>query len=440
MTGFLLLIAVGAFVALNGHLALLDFTRDKLTLHPSPYLDLLFPLATPDDVKNTEDSNARTLQSLMSCLATGTCGENQTKIVLLADAHFSLSVKGSVSGEDIWAASILHAIQELGYSYLYSDNLASALFQYRMFPDLVYIIVAECGDITDCFNDPTCVKTSLNTLGIPIWKMFSLHFWDGACHPLGGSWTLSPEDYRNGNQYLGYSLEAECLQKDFVPHERRVNQVYILAKWLRYFYASSYPWPRDALARIEHEAGVQLVAGFGNDTDYPPPWTLPVTNHGQMEKEQFYDRLSQSRALLGVGQPYLSPSPYDALCFGVPFINPIDNWDKDQPENRSRWTTQHDGLRFIEEPYVYHVQKGDTEGLVRAVRSAQEKPIERYTPPAMTRDALVLRVSALVEHDWLAAARLLLNAHTQSGAGVSFVPRGPTRHKTLPNLQRTILL
>ncbi|KZO90821.1 hypothetical protein CALVIDRAFT_376436 [Calocera viscosa TUFC12733] len=109
-----------------------------------------------------------------------------------------------------------------------------------MFPELVKVVLIECEDITKCSENSICVKTTTNPLGIPVWKMFSLHCWNGACHPPGGSWTLSPEDYRSGNQYLGYSMKSGCLMKAFVPHKRRLDQVYILAKWLRYFYMELY--------------------------------------------------------------------------------------------------------------------------------------------------------------------------------------------------------
>jgi len=43
------------------------------------------------------------------------------------------------------------------------------------------------------------------------------------------------------------------------------------------------------------------------------------------------------------------------MCRGVPFINPIHSFDVNDPTNRHSWGTQHDGLKFIEEPYLYHV-------------------------------------------------------------------------------------
>ncbi len=83
------------------------------------------------------------------------------------------------------------------------------------------------------------------------------------------------------------------------------------------------------------------------------------------------NRLGMSRVLLGVGAPYLSPSPFVALCQGVresrvlpcaptprsclrpavaAFINPILDWDHDDPENRLKWKTQQPTLRWYDPP------------------------------------------------------------------------------------------
>jgi len=47
----------------------------------------------------------------------------------------------------------------------------------------------------------------------------------------------------------------------------------------------------------------------------------------------------------GIGKPIVSPTPYDALCMGVPFINPVMKWSSDAPEDRSSWTCEFPGWR-----------------------------------------------------------------------------------------------
>lgn len=99
-----------------------------------------------------------------------------------------------------------------------------------------------------------------------------------------------------------------------------------------------------------------------------------------MARPAFQKVVASSRVLLGIGSPGLSPTPYEALCLGVPFINPVKTWDKKDPENKSKWKAQHDGLLYagVDEPYVYHVKVGDRQGFERAIVKAMETPIQRF--------------------------------------------------------------
>lgn len=253
---------------------------------------------------------------------------------------------------------------------------------FRRFPDLVKAVILEGADSKRCFDDSKCIKTPTHPLGIPVWKMFSFHFWTGAEHPLGNRWTLSPENYpilapgnSKDNFYLGYSIERTCVKKPFIPGDDRPMQAYVLAKQLSYFTDKNYMWKGVSLVP---PFALDLVAGMRNDTKGPSTIPDGINNLGQLDQQDFYEQLSMSRVLIGIGNPRLSPSPYDALCMGVPFINPIFNWNGDDPQDRNSWDTQHDGLKFQEPPYVYHVKRGDGEGLWAAVKEAMDHPIPRF--------------------------------------------------------------
>ena len=43
-----------------------------------------------------------------------------------------------------------------------------------------------------------------------------------------------------------------------------------------------------------------------------------VVNFGHLDKMEFYEALAGSFVLVGVGRPRISPSPWDALCMGLP--------------------------------------------------------------------------------------------------------------------------
>ena len=213
--------------------------------------------------------------------------------------------------------------------------------------------------------------------------MLSFHFWPGSQNPLGSAWTLSPENFallgsENSveNVYLGYSVENTCTQMPTSPFADRPKQAYILAKRLAYF-GREYLWTGIDLENPPFE--ISFLAGI-KDLGSEANVTLPkgIKDLGFLDKSTFYRHVSESRVLLGIGQPTLSPSPYDALCMGVPFINPVLSWDKEDPENRTKWETQHKVLQYQGPPYVYNVKKNDKEGFWAALRSAMDTPIDRY--------------------------------------------------------------
>ena len=75
---------------------------------------------------------------------------------------------------------------------------------------------------------------------------------------------------------------------------------------------------------------------------------------------------------LGILTVYKNP----LLCMGVPFVNPIQQWDAQHPEDREAWMTQHDGLKYENPPHVYNVHANDVAGFWAAVKQAMETGIE----------------------------------------------------------------
>lgn len=229
-------------------------------------------------------------------------------------------------------------------------------------------------------------------------KVFNMLWWNHAGHPLGGSFTLSPEDYSTWNTYsagrdnfyLGYSLEGSCLKTPHVPWDERPRQAYILAKILSLFTTQDYILPAGSgesadqantnfYKNLSETGNLTFLAKFTvdrEDLDVPPGI---VELAEWLDRAAFQDVIAHSRVLMGIGHPLLSPSPWEALCLGVPFINPVKQWDPEYPDDRTRWMTQHDGLLAsgLDEPYVYHVKLGDRAGLERAILKAMETPIDR---------------------------------------------------------------
>jgi len=153
------------------------------------------------------------------------------------------------------------------------------------------------------------------------------------------------------NVFLGYSIEPSCSAQPFVPHLERYDRAYIMTKRLQYLAQNeNSAWPREFYEAAAEELDIDLVLGAGEervfDQDGKEIWPqdlLPdgVENLGRLELPEFLDELSKSRVLIGVGLPFTcvcfkyrlptsaysilcsSPTPYEALCLGVPFINPI---------------------------------------------------------------------------------------------------------------------
>ncbi|KAJ7269852.1 hypothetical protein C8J57DRAFT_1323726 [Mycena rebaudengoi] len=345
------------------------------------------------------------IQTLFQCLELSKCGHNQTKVVLLEYSAFMGEIEESYQGgEAIWARSTVLALRSLGYTYIYSPNNERTIQLYHIFRGLVKAIFLDGVDTDACFKDPKCILSSGNPSGIPVWKMFSFNWWTGAVGPLTHKWTLNPEDYQlegkgyAPNTYLGYSVEPGCSTRPFVPHAERNRQAYVLAKEMSYFGPDIRAWDPEFYQHAHEAVGVEFVAGVRGPES--PDFPSSLRNLGYMSQADFYDQLSRSLVLVGVGFPLTSPTPYDALCLGVPFINPIGDWDKSDPMNRDKWSVQHGMLKHLNPPHVYHVFKGDRDGFVNAVKDAVSRPIESFILDRMRMQSVEQRLGRILSTDW----------------------------------------
>lgn len=139
--------------------------------------------------------------------------------------------------------------------------------------------------------------------------------------------------------YLGYALPDE--HPPVTPWAERPVRAYILSKRIQYFYDYFGPpmIARDQITKAYHELRkefptFEFVGVFVDDrtpqdlVDHPEHMEIPegVTNlapDGRMSPEEWGREVGNSRAMVGIGWPPSSPSPYEALSRGVPFINPV---------------------------------------------------------------------------------------------------------------------
>ncbi|CAK5274620.1 unnamed protein product [Mycena citricolor] len=388
------------------------------------------------------EHNQIAMRELFSCMGAGTCKENQTNVVLLASYRFEMLLEGHIGGEEMWARSTVLALKNLGYTYLYtySPDLFGAVAFYRLFPDLVKMVIMEGEESEVCFGNERCVLGYKNPYGIPAWKIFAFSFWTGEGHPLGRKWTLSPEPYAlehswySNNTYLGYSVEPGCKTVPYVPASERPKQMYILAKHLKYFVAEENAWPLSFYDEVSTETGARFL--LGADGYEPAGFPKSIENVGLMPNSEFYRVLANSSLLIGIGLPWTSPTPYDALCLGVPFINPILGWDKADPTNRDKWQTQQGLLKMYDPPYVYNVFRDDQEGFKKAIKDALSTPIERqvwsrsvirgldcarsFILERMKMGAIEERLGSILSHDWRSEGEAELKHRMETGEGEWF--------------------
>lgn len=338
---------------------------------------------------------------------------------------------------------MLNGIRELNYTFLFTSGHMDTLLVYQKIPTMVQAVIWEGNEYRHCIarnetnyeeleaqeadadgtwqqGRKACIQSHRYAEGIPYWKSFVFHFWANPVTDLGGNWTLSPEDYSKinwdgqGNQFIGYSIEDRCLA--YEPYDVREHRGLILAKEPKYFedengFKGILGPARDTVppARVNgEEVPFKLVSTAGRERgEDGSTEELPegIVSLGRMPQAEYTKVLARSKMLIGIGNPKLSPTPYWGLCMGVPFINIIEDWRADDPDNRQHWQTQQNALRFTPEPYVYHVRHDDLEGLSAAFQRAAATQIGRFIPEWMRKDAVKDRITHLMETDWYAEAR-----------------------------------
>ncbi|KAJ7289202.1 hypothetical protein C8J57DRAFT_1114794 [Mycena rebaudengoi] len=383
----------------------------------SRLVDLLFPPVSEslDEVTSRpwKIRTGKALRALISCLDRDNCRPNQEKVIIISSMYFQNNMIGQLGGEEIWANSTMSAMNKLGYTVLFGTDLVEAAQMYRMFPTLTKMVIVNNWDLPVCWkNKKGCIQSNKNPTGIPPHKLFTVYFWPYTNHPVGQQWVLSPEPYSlepgnvANNTYLGYSIEDACALTPFIPTASRSNQAWILAKRLSYFTSPMEPaWSKEDYNEAEKRTGVKFALGAGLDdgqTKPPNGMALPdeYVNYGRMEKARFMSKIANSKVLIGNGLPLASPTPYDALCLGVPFINPLDTWDEDDPDDESKWHGQHKFMSMLGKPYVYNVRRGDRDNFIQAIKEALANPIPSYIPDRMRKSAVERRIAEIVDHDW----------------------------------------
>ncbi|KAG8894752.1 hypothetical protein FRC01_012776, partial [Tulasnella sp. 417] len=331
-------------LSMDSNTTLLPLALDSPIRHPfnNPEQD---PVTMALDGTWKEGFSAKTFNEffenrMATCRSGKTrCRKNWDKLILLPWGHFSNYFRGVRQGENIWADALMDAMWGLGYSMLLPKDDPDTYDLFRRYHQNVHAIF--WGD-SPCLWNSSCVYAedplsiypvpppNSTHLNIPLWKIFTLNFWNGPSGALGRPFTLSPEPYHlwntyreneGHNIYLGYSVERTCMKTPSVPHSERPRQAYILAKVLSYFQDTSYilsdpsgnnatQLTDDFYAKLAEELDMTWIASFKLDAkpagSKPPPG---ITKLERLDRPAFQRKLAESRLVLGIGKPALSPTP-----------------------------------------------------------------------------------------------------------------------------------
>ncbi|KAF8998237.1 hypothetical protein BDQ17DRAFT_1328891 [Cyathus striatus] len=353
------------------------------------HINEVFPRPKP---KDRFTWNYKTMLDLQTCVALKNCGPNQQKVAILAAHWFEEAYfLGFRGGEGIWALSM--------------------------------IVVRN--NPKDCYTSNSCIKSQQNPRGIPAWKIFDFDYFPNIFgkNPnefLDARWILSalPNTVNPGSDhYIGFSQETTCTQYPVIPLSERANTIWLFMKQLTYIYVPSFAWSVADFHNLIRDLSMSITGGWAIEEGYMRYRTSlgpddklediadPVNgifNLGVLDQPGFLDNLRKARVMLAIGDPRWSPSPFEALCLGVPVVHPYWKHEDGAIEYQNGFLAQYGP------PYVYHVEAHNYQQLHDAIKVASETPINRFIPKIMTEAALRDRLVNLMETNWRSEANILL--------------------------------
>lgn len=314
----------------------------------------------------------------------------------------------------------------------------------------MYLPTAQVG--FQCLSDPRCIwpqdyhphpnpalrhDTSLmlpHEVGTtPPWRVFHTSYWGDrpsrysgqgqnagtqfgqsvdqvstwSSHLLDPRWHIVPWAYPN-HTHLPLSIEWTCLSSPTVPWEQRNASVLVLGKLSHYFHMAGAPafdaWGRIVAAMAAE--GIELWTGAEEEPGHPLPAGL--RRLPQMDRVAYGQALSGVRALLGIGNPQTSPSPFNSFCRGVPVVLPYYTDDGPTPGGwkmfKDAWTQNGPALA-VGEPYAYAYRSVDD--MIAQLRTAVRTPIKGFVPPDMSLRSVGAKTRAWLHHDWEAEYRAI---------------------------------
>ncbi|KAJ9103197.1 hypothetical protein QFC21_002620 [Naganishia friedmannii] len=415
--------------------------------------------------------NMKSLRSVFACLPyfgsqetlPEECHDNMLNVMVFQDWWWDMAVVGgSESGETVWLRTMVETFVEENYTFvnLNHHQYQNLVIVHNALPDIVTFIYARDTLALSCLSDPRCrsdfppnttavTEIPMGQRGtIPSWKLFTVDYWGArpgdhgrsnfaygiqpgeemTFNPLGNEWTVAPFPYP-GHTYIPLTLEKSCLQLGVVPHHRRKGEVTVLGKLYQYFYPHRMGLvPQDVWPPFQNATSLAPIANARalKETDVEQSTPPGLINKGPVPSANYTQQVANSKVLLTIGRPEISPSPYLALQVSPCRAAEESRRIADTPLNAGVWaflsscrisvirlcqrvgiftTLQHGPAAAIGPPYVYSYHMGDNEDMYAAVRAARDNPIERYIPDDMRHAHVRSEIMKLITTDWGARSR-----------------------------------
>lgn len=119
---------------------------------------------------------------------------------------------------------------------------------------------------------------------------------------------LSPFAYPL-HTYIPYSIEHTCAMAPHVTPLEKSDQLFVLAKQTTYF---QDPWssiPSSFWEQAHNLTGLEVASVATGDDELPKG----IVSSGHVSRAEFEVMVSNSKLMLGIGRPLISPSVYSAL-------------------------------------------------------------------------------------------------------------------------------
>lgn len=254
----------------------------------------------------------------------------------------------------------MEAFAAAGYTTLISFSTMDTLFIYQGLSDMIKLVYWEPETLKRCIarsasnyaeieaaeddkgewqlGTKACIQTPDFPEGVPYWKSAVFHFWGGwggHTNPLGAGWTLAPENYaklnpghpRGESRYVGYSLASICKrQPAYRPYQRKQRGTILGAGKLyfererNHFFGLLKDVESKITPALSDSEPFMFLAMAGDKGEKLAEEGLETI--GRQVPDVWSEHVARSKVMVGLGRPQNSPGIYQALCYGVPFVNP----------------------------------------------------------------------------------------------------------------------